>query len=187
MDERLAPRDWSAEIEALNTVPDGERSIVMGSAGSAQVTRVRLLERWDGLEAWTEGPVLHLRRIAQRCVPKGAVPPSGPEPASPGADDWAPRADLRSPHAAEAVQIDFLMPSDSAMRDDPSLRGLRACAALLQKMVESNTLPKGYAERALDALHLARYGSKRTGIHSAADRRGWFRRTLFRDDPALKR
>ncbi len=35
--------------------------IRMGSPGSAQVTRCRLLENWDNLEVWTDGPFLHLR------------------------------------------------------------------------------------------------------------------------------
>jgi hypothetical protein len=33
----------------------------MGSAGSAQVTRCRLLEQWNNLEATTVGSTLHLK------------------------------------------------------------------------------------------------------------------------------
>jgi hypothetical protein len=33
----------------------------MGSPGSAQVTRVRLLAEWNNLEATTKGPILQLR------------------------------------------------------------------------------------------------------------------------------
>ena len=54
-------RDWDAVIDKLNTTKSGETKIKMGSAGSAQVTRVRLLERWSNLEAWTDGANLHLK------------------------------------------------------------------------------------------------------------------------------
>ena len=54
-------RDWDAVIDRLNTTTSGETKIKMGSAGSAQVTRVRLLERWSNLEAWTDGATLHLK------------------------------------------------------------------------------------------------------------------------------
>jgi hypothetical protein len=52
--------DWDAEIERLNRTASGQRRIVMGSDGSAQVTRVRLLSRYANLRARTEGPVLVL-------------------------------------------------------------------------------------------------------------------------------
>ena len=54
-------RDWSAVIERLNRSPRGELRIRMGSPGSAQVTRCRLLEQWTNLEVRTKGPILHLR------------------------------------------------------------------------------------------------------------------------------
>jgi len=54
-------RDWSAVIDRLNNSPKGELKIKMGSPGSAQVTRCRLLAEWSNLEATTKGPVLHLR------------------------------------------------------------------------------------------------------------------------------
>ncbi len=54
-------RDWNAVIERLNRSNAGYMRIRMGSPGSAQVTRCRLLEQWDNIEAWTDGPVLHLR------------------------------------------------------------------------------------------------------------------------------
>jgi hypothetical protein len=35
----------------------------MGSAGSAQVTRCRLLEQWNGVDVRTAGSVLHLKLV----------------------------------------------------------------------------------------------------------------------------
>ncbi len=55
------PRDWTAIIDRLNLSPSGEMRIKMGSPGSAQVTRCRLLEEWSNLEVTTTGPVIHLR------------------------------------------------------------------------------------------------------------------------------
>ncbi len=54
-------KNWNAVIERLNDSKSGQTRIEMGSPGSAQVTRVRLLERWSNLEAWTDGSVLHLK------------------------------------------------------------------------------------------------------------------------------
>jgi hypothetical protein len=54
-------RDWSAVIERLNRSPRGELRIRMGSPGSAQVTRCRLLEQWTNLEVRTRGANLYLR------------------------------------------------------------------------------------------------------------------------------
>ena len=54
-------RDWSKIIERLNASPNKTLRLVMGSPGSAQVTRCRLLEQWNNLDAWTEGRVLWLR------------------------------------------------------------------------------------------------------------------------------
>lgn len=54
-------RDWSAVIDRLNKAPKGELKIKMGSPGSAQVTRCRLLAEWSNLEATTKGSTLHLR------------------------------------------------------------------------------------------------------------------------------
>jgi hypothetical protein len=48
-------------VERLNASPRGELRIRMGSPGSAQVTRCRLLARWSNLEATTVGRTLHLR------------------------------------------------------------------------------------------------------------------------------
>jgi hypothetical protein len=56
-------RDWSAVIERLNRSPRGELRIRMGSPGSAQVTRCRLLEQWSNLEVRTRGSNLHLRLV----------------------------------------------------------------------------------------------------------------------------
>ena len=55
------PRDWSKVIDRLNRSPRGELRVRMGSPGSAQVTRCRLLEQWKNLEASTVGPTLILR------------------------------------------------------------------------------------------------------------------------------
>jgi hypothetical protein len=54
------PRDWPTVIERLNRSPKGEIRIRMGSPGSAQVTRVRLLAEWSNLEARTVGSTLVL-------------------------------------------------------------------------------------------------------------------------------
>lgn len=54
-------RDWTSVITRLNRSREGYLRIRMGSPGSAQVTRCRLLEQWDNLEVWTEGPFLNLQ------------------------------------------------------------------------------------------------------------------------------
>jgi len=54
-------RDWSQIIDRLNSSPRGELRIRMGSPGSAQVTRCRLLEEWSNLEVTTVRETLHLR------------------------------------------------------------------------------------------------------------------------------
>ncbi|MEZ4332354.1 MAG: hypothetical protein R3F35_11405 [Myxococcota bacterium] len=54
-------RDWSTVIDRLNKSPKGELTIKMGSPGSAQVTRCRLLAEWTNLEARTKGATLYLR------------------------------------------------------------------------------------------------------------------------------
>ena len=54
-------RDLTTVIERLNRSRNGYMRIRMGSPGSAQVTRCRLLEQWDNVEIWTDGPVLHLQ------------------------------------------------------------------------------------------------------------------------------
>lgn len=54
-------RNWAEIIEKLNASSGGYMKIKMGSPGSAQVTRCRLLEEWNGLEAWTDGAMLHLK------------------------------------------------------------------------------------------------------------------------------
>ena len=53
-------KDWPAIIDRLNKSPKGTISIGMGSPGSAQVTRCRLLEQWNGIEVRTIGARLHL-------------------------------------------------------------------------------------------------------------------------------
>jgi hypothetical protein len=53
-------RDWSATIERLNRSRKGELRIRMGSPGSAQVTRCRLLEQWSNLRVRTRGAMLYI-------------------------------------------------------------------------------------------------------------------------------
>jgi hypothetical protein len=54
-------RDWSSIISRLNESRSGELRIRMGSPGSAQVTRCRLLSEWSNLEVTTVGPILYLK------------------------------------------------------------------------------------------------------------------------------
>jgi hypothetical protein len=53
-------KNWSAIIERLNNSAKGEVRIKMGSPGSAQVTRCRLLETYSNLEVTTAGAMIHL-------------------------------------------------------------------------------------------------------------------------------
>jgi len=55
------PRDWSKVNDRLNRSRSGELKVKMGSPGSAQVTRCRLLAQWNNLEAETVGATLVLR------------------------------------------------------------------------------------------------------------------------------
>ncbi|HEX9814832.1 MAG TPA: hypothetical protein VGB31_07785 [Myxococcota bacterium] len=59
-------RNWPAVIERLNKDPKGEIRIQMGSPGSAQVTRCRLLAEWSNLQATTIGKTLILRLPTKR-------------------------------------------------------------------------------------------------------------------------
>ena len=54
-------RDWTAIIRRLNESRAGELRIRMGSPGSAQVTRCRLLNEWSNIEVNTIGSTLYLR------------------------------------------------------------------------------------------------------------------------------
>jgi hypothetical protein len=63
---RSKRRDWSSVIEKLNQSRQGELRIRMGSPGSAQVTRCRLLAEWRNLEATTVGSTLFLRLRRKR-------------------------------------------------------------------------------------------------------------------------
>jgi len=58
---RRQHRNWSAIIDRLNRTRSGELRIRMGSPGSAQVTRCRLLEQWANLDVRTERSTLYLR------------------------------------------------------------------------------------------------------------------------------
>ena len=57
-------RDWETIIERLNRSRSGELRIRMGSPGSAQVTRCRLLEQWSNLRVRTRGPMLYIALAA---------------------------------------------------------------------------------------------------------------------------
>ena len=59
-------KNWPAIIERLNKSPKREIRIRMGSPGSAQVTRCRLLAEWANLQATTVGPTLILRLSSKR-------------------------------------------------------------------------------------------------------------------------
>ena len=59
-------RNWPAVIERLNNDRKGEIRIKMGSPGSAQVTRCRLLAEWSNLQATTVGNTLILRLPSKR-------------------------------------------------------------------------------------------------------------------------
>ncbi len=56
-------RNWSAVIDRLNRSPKGAITVKMGTPGSAQVTRVRLLEQWNGIEVRSGGSNLYLKLI----------------------------------------------------------------------------------------------------------------------------
>lgn len=54
------PRNWERVIDRLNQSDTGRLRIRMGSPGSAQVTRCRLLAEYRNLDARTEGSTLIL-------------------------------------------------------------------------------------------------------------------------------
>ena len=54
-------RNWTAIMERLNNSSTGSLKIKMGSPGSAQVTRVRLLQEWRNVNVWTVGPNLYIQ------------------------------------------------------------------------------------------------------------------------------
>ena len=56
-------RNWSAVIDRLNRSPKGAITVKMGTPGSAQVTRVRLLEQWNGIEVRSGDSNLYLKLI----------------------------------------------------------------------------------------------------------------------------
>ncbi len=51
-------RSWPKIIAHLNTLKSRKTRIAMGSEGSAQVTRVRLLKEYSNLNVSTEGDIL---------------------------------------------------------------------------------------------------------------------------------
>ena len=54
-------RNWSAIMKRLNESPNGALTIQMGSPGSAQVTRCRILDEWRNVDVHTIGAKLYLR------------------------------------------------------------------------------------------------------------------------------
>ena len=54
-------RSWPEIINRLNRDPIRVLRLKMGSPGSAQATRVRLLREWTNLEVWTAGDRLFLK------------------------------------------------------------------------------------------------------------------------------
>ena len=53
-------KNWPKIIEGLNNNPNRRLRFAMGTPGSAQVTRCRLLDEWNNLKAWTVGHVLYV-------------------------------------------------------------------------------------------------------------------------------
>lgn len=53
-------RNWDRIVDRLNSGARQRVSVRMGSPGSAQVTRVRLLDTWVNLHIWTSGDRVHL-------------------------------------------------------------------------------------------------------------------------------
>jgi len=60
-------RSWDAVIDRLNRSSKGELRVKMGSPGSAQVTRCRLLANWSNLEATTVGATLIPPMMPRNC------------------------------------------------------------------------------------------------------------------------
>ncbi len=56
-------RNWSAIMNRLNASANGALTIQMGSPGSAQVTRCRLLEEWSNVDVRTIGSKLYIRLL----------------------------------------------------------------------------------------------------------------------------
>ena len=56
-------RNWSSIMKRLNESSNGTLTIRMGSPGSAQVTRCRLLEEWSNVDVRTIGPKLYIRLV----------------------------------------------------------------------------------------------------------------------------
>ncbi len=61
MGVKRGDRDWDKVIRSLNDSPFGVMTVQMGSPGSAQVTRVRLLQCFTNLKASTRGSALTLQ------------------------------------------------------------------------------------------------------------------------------
>ena len=55
-----AMKRWPAVIEGLNNNPHDPVILKLGSPGSAQVTRCRLLNKWENMRGRTLGDVLVL-------------------------------------------------------------------------------------------------------------------------------
>ena len=57
---RRGKQNWDKVITKLNDSANGRLAVTMGSPGSAQVTRVRLLEQFAHLDVKTIGSVVLL-------------------------------------------------------------------------------------------------------------------------------
>ncbi len=60
MSRRDGTRNWATVIEKVKASKSGKKSITMGTPGSAQVTRCRLLREYPGLDITTESDVLKI-------------------------------------------------------------------------------------------------------------------------------
>ena len=62
--KRAKRRNWTKEMEKLNSSRNGQIRYVMSTPTVAQVTRCRLLRDFDNIEAETRGCVLEVRLAA---------------------------------------------------------------------------------------------------------------------------
>ncbi len=72
MSRRDGTRNWATVIEKVKASKSGKKSITMGTPGSAQVTRCRLLREYPGLDITTESNVLKIavKSKAKKTAPK---------------------------------------------------------------------------------------------------------------------
>jgi len=55
--------DWEKIVESLEKLKTHKKTVQMGSAGSAQVTRIRLLKEYDGLYVRTRDVYIDLSLV----------------------------------------------------------------------------------------------------------------------------